>query len=143
MTPVAFVVLVVCLVIGTAVVTTADENQVEIGIVGDDVLVRAKGAMAVWAFKNEVRVPMASITEVGVADRREPPGGLRAPGSEVPGLVRAGTHRGREGRTIWFVGRARRVVVIETDIKKPRRVVAQVADPEAVVLALRAALRTA
>lgn len=142
MTLAALIVLVVCVVIGAAVVTTDDPDQVRIGVIGDELVVRPKGAMAFWAFKNEVRVPIASITDVGVADRRDPPSGLRSPGSAVPGLVRAGTYRRREGRTIWFVGRAARVVVIETDIKKPRRIVAEVADPEAAVLALRAALRS-
>lgn len=122
------------------VLTTGAPDQATIGIVEDELVVRPLGAMRVWALSRGVSVPVSAVADIGVADRRAVPLGLRAPGAYLPGVVCAGTYRRRGSKSLWMVGRTSRVLVIDFVDQSYDRVVVQVAEPEAAAIALRRAL---
>ena len=68
--------------------------------------------------------------------------GWRTMGSYVPGLVAAGWYqvKGRPGRQLWRVHRSRRLLLVDTTLDVPCRVVLQVDDPDATAAAIRSRL---
>lgn len=126
---------------GIFVTVTAGPNMAAVGVTPDDqLLVRPVGLMRIWAFHSGVDLPVTSISDVGVAERRSLARGIKLPGSAVPGLITAGTYRVGSERNLWMVGRAKRVLVIELHGEKYRHLVVEVEDPEAATEALRAAM---
>ncbi len=108
---------------------------------GGELVVRPRGLNRLWAFKGEVRIPLAAITEVRRdVSRTSVPSGLRVPGTYVPGVIQAGTYRRKGERSFWLVGRTRTVTVVECPGARYDRVVLELGDDEAA--ALREALAT-
>lgn len=90
----------------------------------------------------EIKVPLDQVTDVSVTTRstarREL--GWRVGGTFLPGLVTAGwyTVRGADGRRQWWaVYRDNDVLVVNTSIKRPARIVIQSADRDALCEQLR------
>ena len=115
---------------------------------GDDLLVTLPGWDALWAMKRELRVPLRAV--VGV--RHDPvlasqwPRGLRVPGSHLPGLLTAGSYwqPGRPGTwSFWSVRHPRQAIVVDLDAGHYRRLVLEVADPDAAVRLVDGAARAA
>jgi hypothetical protein len=126
---------------GIAATSLAGPNLAAVGISHDDrLLVRPVGLVRVWALSKGVEVPVTSIVDVGVSDRRDVAMGFRAPGTHLPGLMTAGTFRRRGEKDLWMVGRNPRVLVIELMGERYRHLILGVEDPEAATEALRAAL---
>ena len=119
-----------------------------LAIDGGDLLVTLPGWDALWAMKRELRVPLRAV--VGV--RHDPvlasqwPRGLRVPGSHLPGLLTAGSYwqPGRPGTwTFWSVRHPQRAIVVDLDAGHYRRLVLEVADPDAAVRLVDGAARAA
>ena len=115
---------------------------------GGDLLVTLPGWDALWAMKREVRVPLRAVAAV----RHDPvaasqwPRGLRLPGSHLPGLLTAGSYwqPGRPGRwSFWSVRHPRQAIVVDLDAGHYRRLVLEVADPDAAVRLVDGAARAA
>ena len=105
--------------------------HVEVAVEDDEVVVRPRGLDVVWTFKRQVHAPLSALRSVAVGPPSRPRG-QRAPGTYVPGLIRAGTWRSRAGREFWDVRRGRRVVVLDFADGAPyRRMVLEVPDPDA------------
>jgi hypothetical protein len=77
-------------------------------------------------------VRAARAVEDGMAEIH----GLRAPGTGVPGLIRAGTFRDKGVRTFAVCHRHRPAVVLELDGELFDRVVVTVDDPQSILDAL-------
>jgi hypothetical protein len=129
---------------GIIVTSVAGPHLAAVGVTPDDrLLVRPVGLMRVWALTRGSDVPITSILEVGVHERRgllRGSIGWRTPGTYLPGFMVAGTYRSKGEKDLWMVGRAKQVLVIELSGEAYRRVVVQVEDPEAATEALRAAM---
>lgn len=136
------VLAVVAVIIGGICATSfAGPNLAAVGVSPDDrLLVRPVGLVRLWAWSKGIDVPLASMVDVGVEERRGLLRGFRAPGTYLPGVMTAGTFRSRGERDLWMVGRASKVLVIELLDEKYRHVIVQVEDPEAATEALRAAM---
>jgi hypothetical protein len=118
--------------------------NVTVCVEGAEVVVRLGGLDQVFAMRSEVRVPVGSVTSVSVgpAPRAR---GLRAPGTAWPfhpGRIIAGTWRGRNGKEFHDVrGGERSLVVDLAEGSSWRRLVVEVAHPEAAEAAIRAAIQ--
>ncbi|HEX2577943.1 MAG TPA: hypothetical protein VHK88_16460 [Aquihabitans sp.] len=133
--------LAIVIVGGILVTGFSGPNLAAVGISHDDrLLVRPVGLVRLWALSNGVDVPVTSIVDVGVSDRRDLVRGSRWPGTHLPGVLTAGTFRSRGERDLWMVGRNERVLVIELTGERHRHLVLGVEDPVAATEALRAAL---
>ena len=137
----AIVIAVVVTVLGGICATSfAGPNLAAIGVHDDRLLVRPVGLVRFWALSRGVDVPITSVIDVGVHDRKGLLRGWRAPGTYLPGVMTAGTFRSRGDKDLWMVGRTDKVLVIELTGENHRHVIVQVEDPEAAVAALKAAM---
>lgn len=109
--------------------------MVELRTEQGELVVRLRGFSRVLALKSGFRIPLASITGLGL-DPQAARGfwkGIRFPGTHVPGFLVAGTFF-REGRkNFWSVRRGRTAVVIDLENAPYRRLILEVRDPDAAV----------
>lgn len=74
--------------------------------ISDGILVlRVHGLHKLWAFKDSIQIPLASIEIVrtDTARARAGPEGARNPGTSIPGVITAGTFNAGINRTFWDV----------------------------------------
>lgn len=110
--------------------TSADGNLV----------VKLGGRDAVVAFRRSVTIPLDQIAAAQVMARTSVRRrGLRLPGTEIPGFVRAGSYGRGRSREFWDVRRGAELLVIDTAGAAPyARLVLEVEDPAGTAAWLRA-----
>jgi hypothetical protein len=105
-----------------------------------------EGLDKLWALRSRLELPLAHITGVR-ADPSVASGwwhGLRFGGTNVPGLLTAGTFYQDGGFVFWDVHDPAQTIVVDLDHEHYRALVIEVADPAQVVADLQARLpRTA
>jgi hypothetical protein len=107
-----------------------------------NLLVRVRGLDRLWAFKGELRVPLAHIAGVEHA-AEEARGwfhGIRAPGTNLPGVLTAGTFYEHDGRVFWDVHDPDGAIAIRLHDESYAKLIVEVADPDAAIATLEAAL---
>jgi hypothetical protein len=92
----------------------------ELVVEGDQLLVRLRASEKVWAFHNDIRVPLSAVCKVTVPDNiwiqlR----GWRMAGIAIPGLIALGTRRHGNGFDFTAVHRLRPTV--QVDLNGPPR----------------------
>src|SRR5690242_14816594 len=88
-----------------------------------------------WALKSELEIPLEHVTSVRV-DPEAARGwwhGIRFPGTQIPGLLTAGTFLQSEGAVFYDVHDPERTVVLELNHEHYKRLVIEVEDPGAAV----------
>jgi hypothetical protein len=111
-------------------------------ISGATLVVHVEGLDRLWAFKGELRVPLAHIAGVERA-AEEARGwfhGVRAPGTHIPGVLTAGTFYENGGRVFWDVHEPDRAIAVRLHDESYAKLIVEVEDPEAAIAALEAAL---
>jgi hypothetical protein len=119
--------------------------MVSVIIEGDRVRFEVEGWDKLWALKSQLEIPVAHILAVR-ADPEPARGwwhGLRLPGTQIPGLLTAGSFYQSDGFVFYDVHDPERTVVIELDHEHYQRIVTEVANPADVVQTLRSAIATA
>ena len=116
--------------------------MVDLSISGGNLGLHVRGADQLWALKSSLEIPLAHIAEIR-ADSTVAHGwwhGLRMPGTNIPGVLMAGTfyHDGR--RVFWDVHNPDNTVVIELKDERYNELIVEVADPQAAVELVKAAL---
>ena len=112
---------------------------------GDRVRFEVEGWDRLWALKSQLEIPLAHIKAVR-ADPEPARGwwhGVRLPGTQIPGLLTAGSFYQSGGFVFYDVHDPERTVVIELDHEHYQRLVIEVASPADVVETLRSAIATA
>lgn len=103
----------------------------ELLIDDESVTISLSIAEKVEAIHRDVTVPRSAVTTARVAaDGLREVHGLRAPGTEVPGLMKVGTFRGAGGTTFAVCNGHGPAVVLELTGASYDRIVATVDDPE-------------
>ena len=99
----------------------------------DRLAIRLTGMDRIYALDGKVEVPLDAIADLRVEPRRamEAERGVRLPGGAYPAKLAVGTWRGRGGKQFWCVHAAERVLVIDLERGEYRRLVLEVADPDA------------
>jgi hypothetical protein len=116
--------------------------MVRVSIHGDRVRFEVEGWDKLWAMKSHLEIPLAHIRSVR-ADPEPARGwwhGVRLPGTQIPGILTAGTFYQSEGAVFYDVHDPENTVVIELDHERYHRLVIEVEHPSGVVESLRAAL---
>jgi Bacterial PH domain len=115
--------------------------MIDVSVQGDRVRFEVEGWDKLWALRSQLEIPLAHIKDV----RTDPEAargwwhGLRMGGTNVPGLLTAGTfYQPGDGWVFFDVHDPERTVVLELEHEHYRRLVIEVADPEAIVKLLRA-----
>ena len=130
----------VVLLVGGIYLSVWDRNLATVEAVGDSLVITPRGFNKFWAFKREIKVPLVNVKSVRVVEPRELPWGWKVPGTDVPGLIRAGSYT-RKGEWSFYLFRGGRpVVLIELDGNRFSRIGVETADPNGVATNLNKSL---
>lgn len=116
--------------------------MVDVSVEGDRVRFDVDGWDKMWALKSRLEIPLEHITSVRV-DPEPARGwwhGFRMPGTQIPGVLTAGTFYQHDGAVFYDVHDPEHTIVIELDHEHYRRLVVEVADPTAAVSLLEDAI---
>jgi hypothetical protein len=119
-------------------------SPIELAVEGSALRIRLTGKDALYALSRGLTVPLSAVRAASAVPNRDVQRtGLRLPGTNLPGVLRAGSYGTGSRRDLWLVRRAPELLVIELHPgQRYRRVVLQVPDPHAEAARLRAALGT-
>lgn len=113
--------------------------MVEVEVTGSTVTVHVRGAHRVLALRDHLTFDISNITMVAPAEIDRRPPWVRAPGTFFPGVIAAGTFRGKGRKEFWdtfFDGKGIRIDLAGTDYT---RLVVDVDDLEGTLRTLRRA----
>ena len=105
--------------------------MVEISISGDHLRLEVKGLDKLWAFKSQLDIPLNHIRNV----RRDPSAvsgwwhGIKLPGTNIPGVLTAGTFYQHGQRVFWDVHDPERSIIIELHDDRFDELIVEVNDP--------------
>jgi hypothetical protein len=117
--------------------------MVEVSVSEGKLLLHVKGADKLWAFKSSLEIPLQHIAAIR-ADPVAAHGwwhGLRVLGTNLPGVITAGTFYEEGKRVFWDVHNPDNAVVIELKDEKYNELIVEVADPNMTVEIVKAALQ--
>ena len=116
--------------------------MVSVSIHRDRAHFEVEGWDKLWALKSSLEIPLAHIRSARV-DPEPARGwwhGLRFPGTQVPGVLTAGTFYQSEGAVFFDVHDPERTIVIELEDERYKRLVIEVERPMETVQMLLAAI---
>ena len=109
--------------------------MVDLSISGGNLVIAVRGADKLWAFKSSLEIPLQHVAGIR-ADPSVARGwwhGLRIPGTNIPGVITAGTFYQDGKRVFWDVHNPDNTVVIELHDERYNELIVEVADPNAAV----------
>jgi hypothetical protein len=118
--------------------------MVRVSVHGDRVRFEVEGWDKLWALKSSLEIPLAHIRSARV-DPEPARGwwhGLRFPGTQIPGILTAGTFYHSGGAVFYDVHDPERTIVIELDNEHYQRLVIEVEHPGEIVDMLLASIAT-
>ncbi len=106
--------------------------KIALAVEGQELVVRLGRWDALYCLKRELRFPVAEVVGVAVLPSGSVPRrGLRLPGTELPGVIRAGSYGRGPARDFWDVRKGKRYLVVALlPVASYRRLVFEVADPD-------------
>jgi hypothetical protein len=116
--------------------------MVELAVGEGKLTLRVQGADKLWAFQSSLEVQLAHIAGI----RSDPEiargwwHGVRMPGTNVPGVITAGTFYQDGKRIFWDVHNPANTIVIRLRDERYDELVVEVADPQAAVKMIQDAL---
>jgi hypothetical protein len=116
--------------------------MVDLSIADGKLSLRVRGADKLWAFKSSLEIPLAHIAGVR-ADADVARGwwhGIRMPGTNLPGVITAGTFYQDGNRVFWDVHDPEKTIVIDLHDERYNKLVVEVSDPQMAVSLIGAAL---
>lgn len=116
--------------------------MVEFSIAEDKLTLHIRGADKLWAFKSSLEIQLVHIAGVR-ADQETARGwyhGIRMPGTNVPGVITAGTFYQDGKRVFWDVHNPEKTIVIDLHDERYNELVVEVDDPDAAVKLIQNAL---
>ena len=117
--------------------------MVEVSVEGDRVVFTIEGLDKLWAFRSRLEIPIAHLTGIEV----DPDAvgrwwhGIKLMGTDVPGVFAAGTFYYHGELVFWDVHNPARTIIVSVDHERYKKLIIEVADPEATTDQLRAAIR--
>jgi hypothetical protein len=106
--------------------------MVDVSVIGDRVRFEVEGWDKLWALKSQLEIPLAHIKEARV-DPQAARGwwhGLKLFGSNIPGVLVAGTFYQDGGMVFYDVHDPESTIVLELDHERYKRLIVEVEDPE-------------
>ena len=116
--------------------------MVEVSVFDDRLIFEVEGWDKLWALKSRLEIPLAHVKGARV-DEEAAKGwwhGVKLGGSDLPGLITAGTFY-RKGRLVFYdTHRPEHTIVVDLDHENYDQLILQVADPAAAVTLITAAV---
>lgn len=116
--------------------------MVELSVAEGKLKLFVMGADKLWALKSNLEIPLVHIAGVR-ADPRVAHSwwhGIRMPGTNVPGVLTAGTFYQEGKRIFWDVHHPENTIVIDLHDEKYNELIIEVADPQAAINLIQGAL---
>jgi hypothetical protein len=116
--------------------------MVELSIAEGKLILSVMGADKLWALKSSLEIPLVHIAAVR-ADPEVARGwyhGVKLPGTNVPGVITAGTFYQDGKRVFWDVHHPERTIVIDLHDERFNQLVIEVADPQAAINLIQSSL---
>ena len=116
--------------------------MVELSIGEGKLMLRVIGADKLWALKSSLEIPLVHIAGVR-ADAEIARGwshGIRLPGTNVPGVITAGTFYQDGKRVFWDVHHPERTIVLDLHDEHYNQLVIEVPDLQAAINLIQSAL---
>lgn len=116
--------------------------MIELSIAEGKLKLSVMGADKLWSLKSRLEIPLVHIAGV----RGDPQvahswwHGLRMPGTNVPGVITAGTFYQDGKRVFWDVHHPENTIVIDLHDERYNELVIEVADPQAAIRLIQTAL---
>jgi hypothetical protein len=113
--------------------------MVDLSVSDGKLILHVRGADKLWALKSSLEIPLAHISSVR-ADASVAKGwyhGLRMPGTNIPGVITAGTFYQDGQRIFWDVHHPENTIVIELRDERYSELIVEVPDPQAAVELIR------
>jgi hypothetical protein len=117
-------------------------SLVDLSIAEGKLTLHVRGADKLWAFKSTLEIPLAHIAGVR-ADPEAARGwyhGIRMPGTNVPGVITAGTFYQDGKRVFWDVHHPDKTIVIDLHDERYSELFVEVDDPEQAVRLIQTVL---
>jgi hypothetical protein len=114
--------------------------MVDLSISGGNLVLHVRGADKLWALKSSLEIPLEHIAEI-TADPTIAHGwwhGLKMPGTNIPGVLTAGTFYHDGKRVFWDVHNPENTVVIGLRDERYNELIVEVVDPKAAVEMVKA-----
>ena len=116
--------------------------MVDLSVAEGTLTLHIRGGDKLWAFKSSLEIPLVHIAGVR-ADPETARGwyhGIRMPGTNVPGVITAGTFYQDGKRVFWDVHHPEKTIVIDLHDERYNELVVEVDDPESAVKLIQTAL---
>jgi len=116
--------------------------MVDLAIAEGKLTLHVRGADRLWAFKSTLEIPLVHIAGVR-ADAEIARGwyhGIKAPGTNVPGVITAGTFYQDGKRIFWDVHHPEKTIVISLHDERYSQLVVEVDDPDGAIKLIQSAL---
>ena len=116
--------------------------MVELSIANGNLELHVRGMDQLWALKSSLEIPLRHIAGIR-ADPSVARGwwhGIRMPGTNLPGVLTAGTFYQHGKRVFWDVHNPENTVVIELHDERYDELIVEVANPELAVEQIKAGL---
>ena len=124
-------VLAIVVVTAPLILVTRGRPRIDFEIEDGNLVLRFGKRDAAFGFKRRIAIPLTDVSDVTATARKSVPmHGLRLPGTEIPGFIRAGSYGRGTKREFWNVRKGETVLVIDTTGAAPyARLVLEVDDP--------------
>ena len=109
--------------------------MVELSVADGRLVLQVKGADKLWALKSSLEIPLEHVSGIR-ADPKIARGwyhGIRMPGTNIPGVITAGTFYQHGKRVFWDVHHPENTVVIELHDERYNELIVEVAEPRETV----------
>ncbi|HKF52238.1 MAG TPA: hypothetical protein VKB26_07990 [Candidatus Acidoferrales bacterium] len=116
--------------------------MVDLSIAEGKLKLSVMGADKLWALKSSLEIPLVHIAAV----RADPEvarswwHGIRMPGTNVPGVITAGTFYQHGNRVFWDVHHPEKTIVISLHDEQYSELIIEVADPQQAISLIQGAL---
>ena len=116
--------------------------MVDLSIGDGNLMLHVRGADKLWAFKSSLEIPLVHIAGVR-ADPEAARGwyhGIKLPGTNLPGVITAGTFYQDGKRVFWDVHHPEKTIVIDLHDERYNELIVEVDDPASAVNLIQNAL---
>jgi hypothetical protein len=116
--------------------------MVDLSISDGNLCLHVHGADKLWAFKSSLEIPLQHVAGV----RSDPEAargwwhGVRMPGTNLPGVLTAGTFYEHGKRVFWDVHNPENTVIIDLHDEKYNQLIVEVANPQIAVSLIQASM---
>lgn len=113
--------------------------MVDLSVSDGKLVLHVRGADRLWALKSSLEIPLPHISNVR-ADASVAKGwyhGLRMPGTNIPGVITAGTFYQDGQRVFWDVHHPENTIVIELRDERYSELIVEVPHPQTAVDLIR------